>query len=1136
MMADFLKSQLDYIFFVYGAAFFLLIPLCLFLRQRPNCCRLAWVWLGWFGATHGTNEWLDLLALSLDANPLFDLARICLLIVSFVCLAQFGRVSLATMRGHGPGRWVLAVLVALGALGGLAGLSGLNAAARYGLGFVGGLWAAWALFFAAKTLPLGARQLQAAALGIALYALSAGLVPNPAPFFPASWLNYEYFLVLTAVPIQLIRCVLAVWISVSLCLLARSSLEVEKDLRQRAWFGNLMRGAIISLTLLVIGGWLITQYFGDIATRAKRDDYEQVVEVLSQTMRQKVSELERFVTLISEWPTTLPALASGTPKAIDQANFGLDFFCQKIQESVCYLMNLNGQTIASSNRHLPDSFVGQSYFFRPYFQQAVQGVPGNYFALGVTSKKLGFYASFPVRDQAGKIEGVAVIKRPMDEIETLIHEHYVGLVIDRQGIVVMSNRSDMLLKSLWPLTSKVREELIASRQFGDGPFIPIMDQEPVDGGRYLLQGKPMMALRRPVPWEDWSIVIFDSVWPISQARLLGISIALLLDLAMVAFFAVVVIMREGEEHFRHLFENAADSLVLHDQGRVIEVNQQACRSLGYTREELLRMSLFDIEVGYNKMFLLDRWENEMDLSIFSGLHRRKDGSTFPAEVRVGKVTLRGQELRLAAIRDITERKQAMEALVESEKRFRDVAENAHEWVWEVDAEGKYTYTSPIVERLLGYRPEEILDKHFYDLFIPEEREKFKELALATFADKQLFRDFINWNLHKDGSIVCLSTSAVPILDKSGNLLGYRGADIDITERKKTEEALGAERQRLYNLLDGLQAYIYLRRSNHSLVYVNKYFRESFGDPGSLPCFTILHNRHKACEGCPSEKVFETGTPQEWERTSSSGRIYRIYDYPFADVDGTPLVLEMGLDITQHKQAEAGLRASEEALRQSQERYQMLAGHLLTAQEAERKRLARELHDDLSQRLAALAMEAEAFERQKFLLSEAGQVRLKEMKDKLVELSIDVHAMSRRLHPSILDDLGLADAVESECAMFRKRDGIVVNYQTENIRREVPPNIAVCLYRIVQEALRNISRHAEATEVAITLVGEDQAIRLSIRDNGKGFDPGQKTSKVGLGLDSMKERANLIGGDFSAKSQPGQGTVIEVLAPLSRRVA
>ena len=154
-MADLLKSQLDYIFFVYGAAFLLLIPLCLFLRQRPHCCRLAWGWLGWFGATHGANEWLDLLALNLGASPLFDLVRVGPLIVSFICLAEFGRSSLATMRGQGPGRWVLAVLAGLAALGGLGGVAGLSAASRNGLGLVGGLWAAWALFLRRQNLAPG---------------------------------------------------------------------------------------------------------------------------------------------------------------------------------------------------------------------------------------------------------------------------------------------------------------------------------------------------------------------------------------------------------------------------------------------------------------------------------------------------------------------------------------------------------------------------------------------------------------------------------------------------------------------------------------------------------------------------------------------------------------------------------------------------------------------------------------------------------------------------------------------------------------------------------------------------------------------------------------------------------------------
>jgi two-component system, NarL family, sensor kinase len=162
---------------------------------------------------------------------------------------------------------------------------------------------------------------------------------------------------------------------------------------------------------------------------------------------------------------------------------------------------------------------------------------------------------------------------------------------------------------------------------------------------------------------------------------------------------------------------------------------------------------------------------------------------------------------------------------------------------------------------------------------------------------------------------------------------------------------------------------------------------------------------------------------------------------------------------------------------------------------------------------------------------AAAFELKDMKDKLVKLSIDVHSLSRQLHPSILDDLGLPDAIASECARYRRQHSIEVDFRAENITKEIPPDVAVCLYRIVQEGLRNISKHAGAKEVTISLIGKNDSVLLTIRDDGRGFDPGQK-SQAGLGLDSMKERVYLIGGDFWVKSQPGQGTVVEVLAPVS----
>jgi len=153
------------------------------------------------------------------------------------------------------------------------------------------------------------------------------------------------------------------------------------------------------------------------------------------------------------------------------------------------------------------------------------------------------------------------------------------------------------------------------------------------------------------------------------------------------------------------------------------------------------------------------------------------------------------------LHDITERKRVEGVLRKSEERFKQIAETAGEWIWEVDSDGLYTFSSPVIEKLLGYTPEEIVGKkHFYDLFIPEEREYLKKIALETFARREPFKRLVNPNLHKNGYIVILETGGLPIIDEKGNLRGYRGADTDITERKQAElrEKLAREVLELLN--------------------------------------------------------------------------------------------------------------------------------------------------------------------------------------------------------------------------------------------------------------------------------------------------------------------------------------------------
>ncbi len=166
--------------------------------------------------------------------------------------------------------------------------------------------------------------------------------------------------------------------------------------------------------------------------------------------------------------------------------------------------------------------------------------------------------------------------------------------------------------------------------------------------------------------------------------------------------------------------------------------------------------------------------------------------------QMASLAIEGARLLSVANRELIERRQAEEALRESEERFRQVTETAGEWVWEVDAQGLYRYSSSIVEEILGYTPEELVGKlHFYDLFAPEVREEFKAGALSAFARKESFAGFVNPNIHKNGNTVILETNGVPILDAAGALLGYRGADMDVTKRKWAEE----EREQSLSLLE-----------------------------------------------------------------------------------------------------------------------------------------------------------------------------------------------------------------------------------------------------------------------------------------------------------------------------------------------
>jgi len=209
----------------------------------------------------------------------------------------------------------------------------------------------------------------------------------------------------------------------------------------------------------------------------------------------------------------------------------------------------------------------------------------------------------------------------------------------------------------------------------------------------------------------------------------------------------------------------------------------------------------------------------------------------------------------------------------------------------------------------------------------------------------------------------------------------------------------------------------------------------------------------------------------------------------------------------------------------------LTERLIESQEEERKRLARELHDDITQRMASIAIDAGRLKQ----LPEPGasewRAGVERLRQQVARLSDDIHGLSRRLHPAILDDLGLAAAVEGECRGFFERGGPPVDVRIEGERLPLPAPLELALYRIVQESLRNVARHADASEVKLRLHNDGVRVELVIEDDGRGFDRSAEQWRAGIGLASMEERMRHLGGRLSVTSSPGNGTRITAEAPV-----
>jgi PAS domain S-box-containing protein len=349
---------------------------------------------------------------------------------------------------------------------------------------------------------------------------------------------------------------------------------------------------------------------------------------------------------------------------------------------------------------------------------------------------------------------------------------------------------------------------------------------------------------------------------------------------------------------------------------------------------------------------------------------------------------------------------------------------------------------------------------------------------------------------------------------------------DITDRKQAEEKLRESEERFRIMADTAPVMVWRASSDMLCDFFNKPWLEFTGRPmeqelgngwseGVHP-EDLQHYLDTYVSSFKARQPFTV----EYRLRRADGEYRWLLD------KGVPRYTPKGefagyigscLDITERKLAE-------------QEREE-LAGRLINAQEQERSRLARELHDDFNQRLAVLAIDLEkCAEMIRQSPAEASEQML-ELWNRASEIGADLHTLSHQLHSSTLESLGLVLGVSSFCAEFAEQQGIQVDFAYENIPRSVAPQIALCLFRIVQEGLRNVKKHSGSSRAEVRLEGADDAIHLALFDRGRGFDRHNPSTHVGVGVRSMEERLRLIGGRFELQSDPIQGTRIDAWVPL-----
>lgn len=595
-------------------------------------------------------------------------------------------------------------------------------------------------------------------------------------------------------------------------------------------------------------------------------------------------------------------------------------------------------------------------------------------------------------------------------------------------------------------------------------------------------------------------------------------------------------LKESERRYRLMADNVTDVIWIMDTNlRLTYISPSVERLRGFTVDEVMTQRLEEVFTPESLGVALKLVEQELSVRKPEriglvklgtvGLEMLcKDGSTVWTETRVTMLYSRDGWVAemMGVTRDITERKKADEELRKSEEKYRSLVENLNAVIYSADVKGRITYLSPAIESFYGHDPAEFGDAHF-SFFVHKED---LPTAMASFrkalsGKNQIleFRTVLPWS----GEVRWSRVYNRPISD-GNRVVGVHGVLIDVTERKRVEEALRDSEQRYRLLAENVTDVIWVTDMNWKRIYVSPSGERLTGrsinqamshnaqaslTPASRETARRAFARQLAIEKRRKKDLHRSWTLQLEVMRADGSTVWTEDRVTFLrDPEGRPIgCLGVTRDVSERKQAEDALRT--------------LSHRLVEVQETERRQIARELHDEIGQALTGLKLLLESANRSKGrgLASSLGEAQalINELMSRVQDLSLD-------LRPAMLDDLGLVPALLWHFERYTSQTGVEVLFEHKGPQRRFAPEIETAVYRIVQEGLTNVARHAHVGQVTVHLGVGKAGLSVDIHDRGAGFDTERALSNgTSNGLNGMRERAALLGGHFRVSSSPGAGT-------------